>query len=249
MSRHGTGARHAAVRPARRRARWVAGGVVVLALVVAARAGQQSPEITAAASTPVPTADGRADTTPAASPAIPAPAAQPVPQTVPGPPTTGSAPAPARSATGPGTPVRVGVASIGVDSALQPLGLQDDGTLEVPATGFPAGWYTGGPVPGAVGPAVLAGHVDWAGEPGVFSRLARTAVGDVVTVTDDAGRVSTFRVSSVGHYPKTAFPTAAVYGDVDHPALRLVTCGGDFDPRARSYVDDVVVFADEVATG
>ena len=93
---------------------------------------------------------------------------------------------------------------------------------------------------------MLAGHVDWAGAPGVFSRLARTAVGDLVVVTDEQGRATTFRVSAVGHYPKTAFPTAAVYGDVDHPALRLITCGGAFDRAARSYVDDVVVFADEI---
>lgn len=233
----------------------MAGAVVALALVVAAQSGRGSPETAAAAASPP--ASSPADRA-VADPEVLAPAGAPsptVPSGVPGPTTTGAAastdPAsPAgRSTSAAGTPVRVTLASIGVDTPLEPLGLQADGTLEVPATGFPAGWYTGGPVPGAVGPAVLAGHVDWAGEPGVFSRLALTAVGDVVTVTDAAGRVSTFRVSAVGHYPKTAFPTAAVYGDVDHAALRLVTCGGDFDPQARSYVDDVVVFADEVAAG
>ncbi len=51
------------------------------------------------------------------------------------------------------------------------LGLDDDGALETPDGAAPVGWYTGSPTPGALGPAVLAGHVDWAGEPGTFVGL------------------------------------------------------------------------------
>ena len=68
-------------------------------------------------------------------------------------------------------PVRVHIPAIGVDSTLMQLGLQADGSLQVPPSGFPAGWYTGAPTPGELGPAILAGHVDWGGQPGVFSRL------------------------------------------------------------------------------
>nr|WP_221203466.1 class F sortase [Modestobacter versicolor] len=146
-------------------------------------------------------------------------------------------------------PVRVQIPSIGVDSELMDLGLQGDGTLEVPPTGFPAGWFTGAPTPGERGPAVIAGHVDWAGSPGVFSALRDVAVGDEITVQREDGSTALFRVVEVGQYPKDAFPTAAVYADLEHAGLRVITCGGDFDPAARSYLDNTVVFADLVTTG
>jgi sortase (surface protein transpeptidase) len=143
----------------------------------------------------------------------------------------------------------VSIPAIGVNSPLTTLGLQANGSLQVPATGFPAGWFTGGPAPGELGPAVLAGHVDWAGSPGVFYRLRDVVVGDVITVSRQDGSTVAFRVSRIAKYAKNAFPTKAVYGNLDHPGLRVITCGGAFDHRARSYVDNIVVFADQVAVG
>jgi sortase (surface protein transpeptidase) len=143
-------------------------------------------------------------------------------------------------------PVRVQIPAIGVDSDLMDLGVQDDGTLEVPPAGFPAGWFTDAPTPGELGPAVIAGHVDWAGSPGVFAELRDVVVGDEVTVAREDGSTAVFRVSQVGQFAKDAFPTAAVYGDLDHAGLRLITCGGEFDADAQSYLDNTVVFADLV---
>jgi hypothetical protein len=143
-------------------------------------------------------------------------------------------------------PVRVLIPAIGVDSDLMDLGLQDDGTLEVPPAGFPAGWFTDAPTPGERGPAVIAGHVDWAGSPGVFYDLRDVTVGDEITVQREDGSTAVFRVVETGQFAKDAFPTAAVYGDLDHAGLRLITCGGDFDHAARSYLDNTVVFADLV---
>jgi sortase (surface protein transpeptidase) len=146
-------------------------------------------------------------------------------------------------------PVRVQIPAIGVDSELIELGLQADGTMEVPAEGFPAGWFTGAPTPGEQGPAVLAGHVDWGGSPGVFYDLRKVVAGDEITVSRADGSTAVFRVSEVGQYPKDAFPTAAVYADLDHAGLRVITCGGDFDHAAHSYEDNTVVFADLIAAG
>jgi sortase (surface protein transpeptidase) len=158
-----------------------------------------------------------------------------------------TAPEPAATARAVSRPVRVSIPAIGVNSSLIDLGLQADGSLQVPATGFPAGWFTGGPAPGELGPAVLAGHVDWGGSPGVFYRLRDVVAGDAITVARQDGSTVTFRVSRVARYAKNAFPTRAVYGNLDHPALRVITCGGAFDRHARSYVDNIVVFADLVA--
>ena len=141
-------------------------------------------------------------------------------------------------------PVRLQIPSIGVDAALIDLGLQADGTLEVPPGGFPAGWYTGSPTPGELGPAIIAGHVDWAGQPGVFYDLRDLTPGDEIAINRQDGSTAAFRVTRIERFAKDRFPTEAVYGDLDHAGLRLITCGGAFDRQARSYVDNIVVFAE-----
>jgi sortase (surface protein transpeptidase) len=145
------------------------------------------------------------------------------------------------------SPVRIRIPAIGVDSALMGLGLASDGTLQVPPRGFPAGWYTGSPTPGQLGPAVIVGHVDWAGSAGVFYRLHSLRPADRISVVRADGSTAVFQVSRVARYSKQAFPTALVYGDINYAGLRLITCGGSFDRAAHHYVDDVVVFAQLVA--
>jgi sortase (surface protein transpeptidase) len=140
-------------------------------------------------------------------------------------------------------PVRIRIPAIGVDSGLIGLGLQPDGTLQVPADGSVAGWYTGAPAPGQRGPAVIAAHVDWNRRPGVFFRLRDLEPGDEVAVDRQDRTTARFEVLEVEQYPKDAFPTERVYGDIDHAGLRLITCGGAFDRAARSYRDNVVVYA------
>lgn len=140
-------------------------------------------------------------------------------------------------------PARLHVPSIGVDTDLMDLGVQQDGTLEVPPDGEIAGWYTKAPTPGEIGPAVIAAHVDWNGEPGVFYELDKLAPGDEVSVERQDGTTAIFLVTKVEQYPKRKFPSDAVYGNIDHAGLRLITCGGDFDERARSYEDNIVAYA------
>jgi sortase (surface protein transpeptidase) len=140
-------------------------------------------------------------------------------------------------------PIGLSIPALSVTSPVMALGLEDDGTMEVPPGAYPAGWYDLGPTPGELGPAVVAAHVDWADEPGVFNRIHTLQPGDEVAVTRQDGSVATFRVDRVEDYPKDEFPTAAVYGDLDHAGLRLITCGGAFDEDTGDYEDNVVVFA------
>lgn len=144
-------------------------------------------------------------------------------------------------------PVRLQIAAIGVDSNLMDLGLRADGTMEVPPTGFPAGWYTGAPTPGELGPAIIAGHIDWKG-PGVFYNLGNVKSGDQVTVTRKDGSKPVFRVTRVSRFPKDQFPTTLVYGNLDHAALRLITCGGSFNSASGHYEDNIVAFADLITS-
>jgi sortase (surface protein transpeptidase) len=143
-------------------------------------------------------------------------------------------------------PVSVDIPSIGVTSDLIRLGLNGDGTVQVPPLERDdrAGWYERGPAPGAVGPAVLLGHVDSAQYgPGVFFDLGALQPGDTVEVARADGSVAEFVVDRVEVHPKDEFPTIDVYGNTDDSQLRLITCGGDFDSSVRSYEDNVIVFA------
>jgi len=143
------------------------------------------------------------------------------------------------------SPVRLQIGAIGVDSALMHLGLRADGSMEVPPSAFPAGWYTGGPTPGEQGPAIIAGHIDMKG-PGVFYKLHDVKPGDQITVTRADGSKPVFRVTRVTQFPKNRFPTTLVYGNIDHAGLRLITCGGSYNSRTGHYEDNLVAFADLV---
>ena len=90
-----------------------------------------------------------------------------------------------------------------VDSALIGLGLQADGTLQVPADGSVAGWFTGAPTPGEHGPAVIAAHVDWNHAPGVFFRLRDLDRGDEVAVVRADGSTARFVVLAVERSRRT----------------------------------------------
>ncbi|MGC4889915.1 class F sortase [Micromonospora sp. DT227] len=142
-------------------------------------------------------------------------------------------------------PLRVVIPRIGVDAEIVAVATDDDGALEVPPLEHPevAGWYRPGPAPGQAGNAVLVGHVDSTRGPAVFFDLGRLRPGDTVRVVRADGRTAAFTVDGVGAYPKARFPTERVYGGGAAARLRLITCGGRFDPRTGSYPDNIVVFA------
>jgi sortase (surface protein transpeptidase) len=139
-------------------------------------------------------------------------------------------------------PVRLRIPAIHVDSRLDLLGRQPDGTIAVPASPVVAGWYDEGPRPGQPGPAVILGHVDSRKGPGVFFRLVDLKPGNLVYIDRADGTSVAFRVQRVSQVPKTSFPTDLVYSPTLEPSLQLVTCGGSFDNHARSYRDNVIAY-------
>jgi sortase (surface protein transpeptidase) len=181
----------------------------------------------------------------AAAPAHPVASSSTTETTTP-PPLVGSpnakAPAPP-AASKYGIPSRLIIPSIGVNTSLQSLGLAADGTMQAPSQWQVAGWYDKGVRPGDPGPAVIAGHVDSRNGPAVFYHLRNLKPGDRAQVHESGGRTLTFIVDTVQSYPKDHFPTAVVYAPTPNPVLRLITCTGDFDWTARSYLDNLVVSA------
>jgi hypothetical protein len=169
------------------------------------------------------------------------------------------APAPAASAagsTGTGSgkgaalvrsaPVSVVIPAIGVRSKLLHLGLNPDGTLQVPPLTTSAGlaaWYKGSATPGQAGTSVIEGHVDSYQGAAVFYRLGALKPGNTVDVTLADGITAVFRVTGVRQYAKDKFPSKAIFGPAGYAALRLITCGGDFDRATHHYLSSVVVYA------
>jgi hypothetical protein len=143
-----------------------------------------------------------------------------------------------------GAPVELEIPAIGVRSELEDLHLLADGSIAPPVDYAKAGWFADGVRPGAPGPAIIAGHIDSKKRGAeVFYRLHELQPDDLVVVHQADGAAVTFRVTNVEQYPKDEFPVDVVYGPTPAPALRLVTCGGQFDRNADHYRANTVVFA------
>jgi LPXTG-site transpeptidase (sortase) family protein len=145
-------------------------------------------------------------------------------------------------------PVSLTIPLIGVQTNLITLGLTSSGALQVPSTDKVAGWYTGSPRPGAIGSAIIVGHIDnVTNGDGVFYRLDTLARGDKIYVKRADGTLVEFSVTSVQEYLKDHFPTEDVYGPVPDAELRLITCGGAYDYTTHHYLSNIVVYAAEVS--
>lgn len=144
-------------------------------------------------------------------------------------------------------PVSLSIPRIGVHTRLITLGLTRDGSLQVPPTTSVAGWFTGGPRPGATGSAIIAGHINSYRGPGVFVRLDELRPGNRIYVQRSDGTTVIFRVTAVRRYLKNHFPTQTVYGATPDVELRLITCGGAFDPATGHYLSNVVVYATQAS--
>jgi hypothetical protein len=145
-------------------------------------------------------------------------------------------------------PVHIDIPEADIHADLLKVGLDADGGLGVPPLdqAQKAAWYDKGPAPGQVGPAVIDAHVDsseTAGYRGAFYNLGEVLPGEQIQVTRADHTVAVFTVDSVQQAAKDQFPTSRVYGSVSYAALRLITCGGDFDYAKHSYVDNTIVYA------
>jgi hypothetical protein len=143
-------------------------------------------------------------------------------------------------------PVSVDIPAIGVHSRLLHLGVNRDGTMQVPSLYTQPGlaaWYRYSVTPGQIGASVIEGHVDTYHGAAVFYRLGALRPGNRIAVTLADGVTAVFRVTGVRRYLKSVFPAKAIYGGAGFAALRLITCGGAFDGATRHYLGSTVVFA------
>jgi sortase (surface protein transpeptidase) len=142
-------------------------------------------------------------------------------------------------------PVRLRIPAIGVNAPITEVGLNANDSVQVPPLGDHnlAGWYKYGPTPGQKGPSVLLGHVDSVTGASVFFYLKDLKKGDKIYVGLKDGKTATFVVDGLQRVSKTTFPTKDVYGTLGYAGLRVITCGGSFDPTSGHYDDNIIVYA------
>jgi len=143
----------------------------------------------------------------------------------------------------PSSPVSLLVKDLGIDAPIITVGREPNGTMELPKSFSSTGWYRFGPTPGETGPAIIVGHVDSIRGPAVFWKLGQIAPNQLVEVKRADGLVAKFVVTAIKQYEQSSFPTEEVYGNIDYPGLRLITCGGQFDRASRKYSHNIVVYA------
>lgn len=143
-------------------------------------------------------------------------------------------------------PTALEIPSVGITMAVRPVGVQPDGLMELPEETAVAGWYRFGPAPAsASGTSVLASHVDSL-EYGIgpFAALRDLPAGTEVRVTDSAGTVHRYAISSVTSVQKQQLPVTDLFDRAGARRLVLITCGGQFDYSTLSYSDNIVAIAE-----
>ncbi len=141
-------------------------------------------------------------------------------------------------------PVHLSIPKLNLETDIvPPLGLNPDKTVSVPDSYEKVGWYSGGATPGEVGPSVILGHVDSYEGAAVFYHLGQLEPGDEVSIARADGSTAVFVVEKLERFSQDAFPTELVYGPIDYPGLRLVTCSGVFNKVAQRYSHNLVVYA------
>jgi LPXTG-site transpeptidase (sortase) family protein len=164
---------------------------------------------------------------------------------------TTTAPAPPKAETfkrvsGPITPSRLRIPTIGVDAWVGAVGLRTDGSMDVPNNLWTSSWLATGPKPGQPGNAVIAAHRG-VGSPALFSHLENVRPGDRIYVSDAAGNEIAYSVTAVVSLDLSLSSQREVFAPATAQQLVLITCFGRYIPSARTYDHRLVVVGEPLA--
>ena len=149
-------------------------------------------------------------------------------------------------------PVWISSPKANIDGSVIQVGVDQTGAMAAPEGAnndpvwFQGFWWQYGAIPGQIGNAVIAGHLDRKdGSPALFWGLRRLAVGDSVYVRNALGQTLHFVVTEVKtFYNPTGGPDDPVMQRIFGPAqtanLNLITCTGDW--TGKEYTKKLVVF-------
>ena len=142
-------------------------------------------------------------------------------------------------------PVQLSIPAIDVRVAVDVVGLDAAGQVEVPVDVARSGWYRFSAKPGSgEGSTVIVGHVDGVDQgAGAFYDLRSLNPGDTITVTRADDRRVTYEVVARERFSKDRVPLRELFSRSGIERLTLITCGGPFDPASLEYTDNIVVTA------
>ena len=139
-------------------------------------------------------------------------------------------------------PARLVIPTIGVDAAVESVGLDAQGRIASPSVPANVGWYRSGVAPGDAGDALLDGHLDWTDGPAVFWRLGSLRTGDPLGVVRADGSRVRFVVDSTSLVPYNASEDG-LFIATGPPSMSLITCAGVWDQRRGTYLQRLLVHA------
>lgn len=145
-----------------------------------------------------------------------------------------------------GLPLRLVIPKIGIDAAIEYVGLTRSGAMGIPKKLDNVAWFELGVRPGEIGTAVIDGHYGWkSGKSAVFDDLYTIQKGDIIYVKNDKGEDISFVVHKVQRYDPQA-NTGEIFTSSDGKShLNLITCGGVWDKTIKGYSSRLVVFSDK----
>jgi LPXTG-site transpeptidase (sortase) family protein len=125
------------------------------------------------------------------------------------------------------------------------VGVDKDGYLETPKDWMIAGWFKRSSMPGQVGNMIINAHYDDNyGRPAAFWSLKTLTEDDKVSVTDEYGKVHSYKVFKVFYVNINDPKRLDVLEDVSNDSiLTLITCGGVWLSGAHTYDHRLVVQA------
>lgn len=138
-------------------------------------------------------------------------------------------------------PTALAINDLGISQGVQPVGLEDDGTMEVPDVSD-IGWYLHGATPGRPGATVLVAHVWWHKTAGPFHRLGALEPGARIEVGGEDGTIHKYTVTKRTMYDKDKLP-GDLWRKSGPETLVLITCGGTLNQATRRYESNIVVYA------
>ncbi len=144
-------------------------------------------------------------------------------------------------------PLHLRFDDVNVDEEIRPVGIEDDGELEIPDEDE-IGWWEHGSAPGLPGATVLAAHVSWNRTIGPFNRLGHAEIGERLEVDAGDGTTRVYQVVERTMYPKDELPEWRIWRTTGPETLVLITCGGSYNPSIRRYRDNIVVYAVPIAS-
>ena len=144
------------------------------------------------------------------------------------------------------SPRSIRIGDLELDNHVRPVGVEEDGQLEVPDE-TEVGWFQYGSAPGLPGSTVLAAHVSWNRKIGPFHQLGNLEPGAEVDVVADDGSTRVYKVTERAVYDKDELPRDRIWRTTGDETLVLITCGGSYNPNIRRYRQNIVIYAVPVA--